>query len=176
MAWRTVAGVFRRFIRGTDGIDLIEYALLGAFVAVTAQAGVTFLGDSLGGLYTGVLDSIATQSATVADGGGGGGGTSGGGASGGGTSGGGTSSGGTSGGGTSGGGTSGGGNGNGMETAAATGTAAAVTAAVTGMAGATGTATASNGAAAPVRCFTGRGCYSTRVPFDSPLHSSAHRA
>lgn len=85
MTWKTVAGVFRRFIRGTDGIDLIEYALLGTFVAVTAHAGVTFLGDSLGGFYTGVLDSIATQSATVADGGGGGGGTSGGGTSGGGS-------------------------------------------------------------------------------------------
>jgi Flp pilus assembly pilin Flp len=103
----TLKCVVRRFVRRTGGVDLIEYALLGAFVAVAVNAGVNALGDSLDGFYTGVFDSIGVMSAAAPEG------VSGGGGAGGGGTGGGSTGGGSTGGGTTGGGTGGGGNGNG---------------------------------------------------------------
>ena len=86
----TLARALRRFVRQTEGVDLVEYALLGAFVAITAYGGVRALGESLGGFYSGVVDSVVTQSMTTgAPDGGAGGGTGGGGTGGGGTGGGG---------------------------------------------------------------------------------------
>jgi Flp pilus assembly pilin Flp len=83
----TLARALRRFVRQTKGVDLVEYALLGAFVAIAAYGGVKALGESLGGFYSGVVDSVVTQSMTTgaSDGGAGGGGTGGGGTGGGGT-------------------------------------------------------------------------------------------
>ncbi len=88
----TLARAFRRLVRQTEGVDLVEYALLGSFVAITAYAGVTSLGNSLSGLYTAVFDSVIVQSEAsgAPDGGAGGAGAGGGGTGGGGTGGGGT--------------------------------------------------------------------------------------
>ena len=36
-----------RWLRTTDGQDLLEYAIIGAFVAIVVLAGVTGLGSSL---------------------------------------------------------------------------------------------------------------------------------
>jgi Flp pilus assembly pilin Flp len=40
-----------RFIRDDQGQDLIEYALLGAFVSLAAVAGATILGNGLNNWY-----------------------------------------------------------------------------------------------------------------------------
>ena len=41
-----------RFIRDDQGQDLIEYLLLGSFVAVAALVGATLLGTNLNNWYT----------------------------------------------------------------------------------------------------------------------------
>ena len=41
-----------RFVREDAGQDLIEYALLGSFVALAAYLGATFLGTNLNSWYT----------------------------------------------------------------------------------------------------------------------------
>jgi Flp pilus assembly pilin Flp len=51
--------------RQSEGVDLVEYALLGAFVAIAAYRGVRALGESLGGFYSGVVDSVVTQVVTA---------------------------------------------------------------------------------------------------------------
>ena len=117
----TVRKAARGFVRPVDGADLIEYALLGTVIALAAYAGVTAVGNSLGGAFTAVTNGVVSQGqagAALA----GGGGTTGGGTTGGttgdttgGTTGGttGDTTGGTTGGTTGrGGGTTGGGNGN----------------------------------------------------------------
>lgn len=74
----TDKGVFRRFVRHSCGLDLIEYALLGAFVAMAAYAGIMYLGSSLSGFFTTVVQSVENQPPVgVADGSGSGTGGSG---------------------------------------------------------------------------------------------------
>jgi Flp pilus assembly pilin Flp len=50
------------FVRDEQGQDLIEYALLGAFVSIAAVVGATFLGTKLQGWYTGLGATIGTMS------------------------------------------------------------------------------------------------------------------
>ena len=55
--------VITTFIRDEQGQDLIEYALLGAFVSLAAVAGATILGTGLNNWYTdigGTIDNMAT--------------------------------------------------------------------------------------------------------------------
>lgn len=42
-----------RYLNDESGQDLIEYALLVAFVALAGVAGFNFIGSVLGGTYTG---------------------------------------------------------------------------------------------------------------------------
>jgi Flp pilus assembly pilin Flp len=42
------------FVRDEQGQDLIEYALLGAFVSIAAVVGATYLGSKLNLWYSGV--------------------------------------------------------------------------------------------------------------------------
>jgi Flp pilus assembly pilin Flp len=54
------------FIRDEQGQDLIEYALLGAFVSLAATAGAVILGTGLNNWYTdigGTIDNMATAPA-----------------------------------------------------------------------------------------------------------------
>jgi pilus assembly protein Flp/PilA len=50
-----------RFIRDDQGQDLIEYALLGAFVSLAAVGGATFLGTGLNTWYNAIGGNIATM-------------------------------------------------------------------------------------------------------------------
>ena len=53
--------VFTRFVREDQGQDLIEYALLGAFVSLAAITGATLLGTSLSGWYTRMSSKVDTM-------------------------------------------------------------------------------------------------------------------
>ena len=50
--------VIVRFIREDAGQDLIEYALLGAFVSLAAAVGAQALGTSLQNWYTNIAGGI----------------------------------------------------------------------------------------------------------------------
>jgi pilus assembly protein Flp/PilA len=52
-----------RFIRDDQGQDLIEYALLGAFVSLAAVGGATFLGTGLNTWYNTLGGNIAEMPA-----------------------------------------------------------------------------------------------------------------
>jgi pilus assembly protein Flp/PilA len=47
-----------RFVREDQGQDLIEYALLAAFLSLAAAGGATLVGTSLDGWYTDVSTTI----------------------------------------------------------------------------------------------------------------------
>ena len=47
-----------RFIRDDQGQDLIEYALLGAFVSLAAAVGAVSLGEGLFTWYDGIAGTI----------------------------------------------------------------------------------------------------------------------
>ena len=49
--------LFNRFVREDQGQDLIEYALLAAFVSLAAAVGATALGTALNGWF----DEVATK-------------------------------------------------------------------------------------------------------------------
>jgi len=53
-----------RFIRDDQGQDLIEYALLAAFVSLAAIGGATFLGTGLQTWYNGIGGFIAGMPTT----------------------------------------------------------------------------------------------------------------
>lgn len=50
-----------RLIRDDEGQDLIEYVLLGSFIAILAIAGVTSLGTNLNNWYSKVASWAADQ-------------------------------------------------------------------------------------------------------------------
>jgi len=54
-----VWNIARRFFRKTDGQDLIEYALLAAFIALAVAASTGLVGIELNNWYTAVSASIA---------------------------------------------------------------------------------------------------------------------
>lgn len=47
----TRSSMLRRLLRETVGQDLIEYLLLGSFLAIAGWGGVQFLGDSIASSY-----------------------------------------------------------------------------------------------------------------------------
>ena len=53
--------VITTFIRDEQGQDLIEYALLGAFVSLAAVAGATILGTGLNNWYTELGNAITAM-------------------------------------------------------------------------------------------------------------------
>ncbi len=50
--------VFDRWLRETDGQNLIEYLLVGTFIAVAVVTGAMSLGDSLNQWYGAVADLV----------------------------------------------------------------------------------------------------------------------
>ena len=54
-----------RFVREDEGQDLIEYALLGSFVALAAYAGANFLGTNLNTWYTGIGSAVSGAAANI---------------------------------------------------------------------------------------------------------------
>ena len=53
-----MANLLARLVREDEGQDLIEYAMLAAFVSLVAIVGATAIGISLDGLYAGVADVV----------------------------------------------------------------------------------------------------------------------
>jgi Flp pilus assembly pilin Flp len=54
-----------RFVREEAGQDLIEYALLGSFVALAAYVGANYLGSQLNGWYSAVGGEVSAASSNV---------------------------------------------------------------------------------------------------------------
>jgi pilus assembly protein Flp/PilA len=54
-----------RLIRDDQGQDLIEYALLGSFVAIAALAGATLLGTNINAWYGKVATWVSNSAAKV---------------------------------------------------------------------------------------------------------------
>jgi Flp pilus assembly pilin Flp len=54
-----------RLIRDDQGQDLIEYVLLGSFIAILAIAGVSSLGSNLNNWYSKVASWASTQAGNV---------------------------------------------------------------------------------------------------------------
>jgi pilus assembly protein Flp/PilA len=51
--------LFTRFIKEEEGQDLIEYALLAAFIAVAVVAAVTSVGGTVKNIFTSVNNSLS---------------------------------------------------------------------------------------------------------------------
>jgi Flp pilus assembly pilin Flp len=51
--------LIRRFVREEAGQDLIEYAILGAFVSLAAYGGANMLGGNLNTWYQSVADVVS---------------------------------------------------------------------------------------------------------------------
>jgi Flp pilus assembly pilin Flp len=54
-----------RFVREDAGQDLIEYALLGSFVALAAYVGANFLGTNLNQWYSGIGSAVGEANANL---------------------------------------------------------------------------------------------------------------
>jgi pilus assembly protein Flp/PilA len=53
--------LFARFIKEEEGQDLIEYALLAAFIAVAAIATITTVGGNVNTVFTNVSNALTGQ-------------------------------------------------------------------------------------------------------------------
>jgi Flp pilus assembly pilin Flp len=60
---RYVKNLFNRFVREEDGQDIIEYALLAAFISVLSWTILDGIGDDVKTMYTGV-QKATTDAAT----------------------------------------------------------------------------------------------------------------
>jgi pilus assembly protein Flp/PilA len=60
--------MFARFIRDDQGQDLIEYLLLGSFIAIVVLAGATVLGTQLNNWYDTMGSWVSSASANVSAG------------------------------------------------------------------------------------------------------------
>jgi pilus assembly protein Flp/PilA len=56
----TMLNVVKRVLADEDGQDLIEYALLAAFVALAAVAAMTQLGTAINNIYTRISSTLGT--------------------------------------------------------------------------------------------------------------------
>ena len=54
-----------RFVREDEGQDLIEYALLGSFVALAAYVGANFLGTNLNSWYSGIGSTVGAAASNL---------------------------------------------------------------------------------------------------------------
>jgi pilus assembly protein Flp/PilA len=52
-----------RFIREEEGQDIIEYALLGAFISIVAIATITLIGTDVLNIYTDIQTDTAAAAA-----------------------------------------------------------------------------------------------------------------
>jgi len=57
--------MFARFIRDDQGQDLIEYLLLGSFIAIVALVGATNLGTELNNWYQQMASWVGGASAQI---------------------------------------------------------------------------------------------------------------
>ena len=57
--------LLRRLIREEQGQDLIEYALLAAFIALAATVAMTALGTSIGDFFTAVKTKLDTAADAI---------------------------------------------------------------------------------------------------------------
>ena len=57
-------GIIRRFVHEEEGQDIIEYALLAAFVSIVAWSLLQGIGSSVNGIYTKV-NSVADAAKTA---------------------------------------------------------------------------------------------------------------
>ena len=60
-----IARMLFQLVRDEEGQDLIEYALLSAFVALVCVAGATTLGTALNNWYGSVGDAVNTHASTA---------------------------------------------------------------------------------------------------------------
>jgi pilus assembly protein Flp/PilA len=51
-------GLLVRFVRDEEGQDLVEYAMLLAFIALIAIAGVQFLGNTVNSFFSNVGNAL----------------------------------------------------------------------------------------------------------------------
>lgn len=63
---RPIGDLLPRLIRDDQGQDLIEYALLSAFVALVCVAGASTLGTALNNWYSATADGVNTHAASAA--------------------------------------------------------------------------------------------------------------
>jgi Flp pilus assembly pilin Flp len=62
---RSCLNALHRLVRDEAGQDLIEYALLSAFVALVCVAGATSLGVALNNWYASVGDAVNAHAASA---------------------------------------------------------------------------------------------------------------
>jgi len=55
-------GLLVRFVRDEEGQDLVEYAMLLAFIALIAIAGVQFLGQTVDSFFSNVGNALVSGS------------------------------------------------------------------------------------------------------------------
>jgi Flp pilus assembly pilin Flp len=60
-----MARLLPALVRDETGQDLIEYALLSAFVALVCVAGATSLGTALNGWYSATAEGVNTHAAAA---------------------------------------------------------------------------------------------------------------
>lgn len=60
--WRdaTILSAFKNLLVRDDGQDLIEYALLAAFIALAAVVAITQLGTAINNIYTRISSTLST--------------------------------------------------------------------------------------------------------------------
>jgi Flp pilus assembly pilin Flp len=58
--------LFARFVREEEGQDIIEYALLAAFISIVAWGILVTIGTEVTDIYTGVQGATADASASAA--------------------------------------------------------------------------------------------------------------
>lgn len=64
---RALESAVRRFVRDERGQDMIEYALLAAFIGVVGVLAWTNIESGIGGAYTGWDDGVKTLSSCTPD-------------------------------------------------------------------------------------------------------------
>ncbi|MFC3108599.1 Flp family type IVb pilin [Undibacterium arcticum] len=55
----------KKFMQDEEGAVAVEYALLGALIALTGAAGATVLGKDLCGVFQGLATAVATNIYTL---------------------------------------------------------------------------------------------------------------
>ena len=67
MGRRSITGwkaILNNYVRDERGQDLIEYALLAAFISIAAVAAITAIGTNLSALYTTINGPVAAANAS----------------------------------------------------------------------------------------------------------------
>ena len=62
----SVSATLRRFVGNTEGQDIIEYALLAAFISVVAYTILVTIGTDVTTIYTDVVGATTTAAAAGA--------------------------------------------------------------------------------------------------------------